>query len=39
MEEGNSLLRKAIAADNTEGYVYSDRRCIPIGRRGSAESH
>jgi len=32
-------LRNKTAADNTEGaYVYSDRRHIPIGRRGPAES-
>jgi len=31
-------MRKAIAADNTEGaYVYSDRSCVPIGRRRSLD--
>jgi len=41
-EEGNELLRNVIADDNTEGaytvYVYSDRRHIPIGGGGSANS-
>jgi len=39
MEEGEELLRNAMAADNTEEayilYVYRDN--IPIGRCGSAE--
>jgi len=39
MEEGEELLRNAMAADNTEEayilYVYRDS--IPIGRCGSAE--
>jgi len=32
-------MRNTIAVDNTEGvYMYTVRRPIPIGRRGSAES-
>jgi len=37
--DGGGLQRNATAADNTEGtFEYSDRRRIPIGRCGSAES-